>query len=264
MLSEDDVYRQARTAVEGSSYEDRLETDIDAAGMGRATALFYLLHGGRDRVGDARRLGGVIGANTRIVDDLLDGDGCPAVEDREGFLERYIDSVEDGAVQEPEEFEDERAVYRAGTILHAAVGEGPVLDDVVTTLEAMADGVCEEDKTTIAGYREYVHAAGGLHGELCVDALQVLADYEPDEERREHAYDTAYTIQVADDIIDGDVELEDGDLDAEPDRAIGRLRRHDSAVTTALTYVPVSVLGGLIAVEKVYISVRDRFGRTVG
>lgn len=237
--------------MEDSSYVERLYSDIDAKGMGRATVLLYCIGGGRRNIRDARKLGGAIGINTRIVDDLLDGDGCKAVEDREDFMARYIESFQNGTVLEPVEVPEERLAYESASILNSYLQETKpeVKEEMADTMESMKDLLHEEDKTRVGSYREYVKAAGGLHGELIVESLDVFPDYELNNKKRNFARTFGEALQVGDDIVDQDVRLENGSLEEEFEKSVAELKEFDSRAVDILTLMQPRHLKYMIDAE---------------
>lgn len=248
--SEKDILDEL-SSIEESSYTSRLYGDIDSKGMGRASAILYGIGGGRRHFLYARRLGGAIGINTRIVDDLLDGDGCEAVEDREDFMERYIESFRNGTVFEPVEVPEETLAYESASILNSYLQETKpeAAKEMVDTMENMKDLLHEEDKTQVRPYREYVKAAGGLHGELIVESLDVFPDYELNDKKRDLARTFGEALQVGDDIVDQDVRLEDGSLEEEFEKSLAELKDFDSRTVDVLTLMQPRHLRYLIDAE---------------
>lgn len=200
----------------------------------------------------ARRIGGAVGRNTRIVDDLLDGDGCDPVQDREAFFDNYLSAFRYGEAPEPIDTPMEEAAYAAARHLHTVFQEHDpnVLEDMADTLQGMGTMVTDEDKTHVDSYRTYVQAAGGLHGELCAESLQILPDYELTPERRTFANTFGQATQITDDIVDDDVELVDGSLDDELDRVLTDLREYGYTPVNVLTWFEPRHLRYLIRAEE--------------
>jgi hypothetical protein len=113
-----------RTAEYEGNYNDRLEDTMSYTGIGWAGPIFLFQYfdsrESKTRLASrvlrnsgqwvsmnrtAFNLCGTIGESLRIVDDILDGDGCQKIEDRPRFLNNYIDSVETGSVRAPIEVE---------------------------------------------------------------------------------------------------------------------------------------------------------------
>ncbi len=230
--SEKDVWNDIYTVLEEDTYRERANTAVDPMGIGAASALLYLRGGGRRYARDAYYLGALIGVNTRIVDDLLDGDGCEPVDDRDSFLDAYVTAFETGEEQPVQEQQLEAGAYHAATILHESLDtySNGIVVDVTDQFRVMKQLVVEEDKSTRQGYKRYVSGAGGVHGSLLATALNVFPDYEATEEQILFAYDMGFGIQVADDIFDNDIELASDDLHDIYDHATERAASYDGVL----------------------------------
>ncbi len=259
--SKSDIVEDISRAVDSELYEDDLRSSPLYHGQGATSLLFYLDGGGRNHPLKAYRKGLVVGANLRVVDDLLDGDGCEQVQDRERFLDNYIETVETGVIPEYVEVAEERAAYRAGKLLREAVLDreerllepdweivkdesGAMiatehikqdgLSNVLATLKDMRDMVITEDKSSEEGYLDYVAAAGGNSGSLISIVLDTLPDYTADTRNTELCYDIGVAGQIADDKFDADTGVDPETLDDIHMEALERLESHDSRLGNAL------------------------------
>jgi hypothetical protein len=202
-------------------YLQKLESSANYVSSGIAAVAAYAEGGGRRHLGEAYRIGSLIGVNTRVVDDLMDGDGVSQVEDREAFLNNYILSIEGDEV-EPVEQESERAAYRVGEIL----GEELDPEVMASYIRDVRDIAVEEDKSTIEGYRSYSRGISATIGEIVGMGLGELDDFDPTTENLNFAYDLAYLGQVADDRMDADTGLDEEEMDEFYHESIERMKRH--------------------------------------
>ncbi|WP_414837721.1 hypothetical protein ACK3SF_05625 [Candidatus Nanosalina sp. VS9-1] len=208
--------------LEGFStgYSERLDTSANDMASGIAAVAVYLEGGGRKNIAEAYRIGSLIGLNTRIVDDILDGEEVDAVTDKQAFLNNYIDSIH-GKDVSPEENESENIAYEAGRLL------GRELDTEIVSgyMQDFVDIAVEEDKSSKEGYKSYSRGISASIGELVGMALTDLDDFEADADILNFAYDFAYLGQVADDKLDADTGLGD-DIDEFYREAQERISRH--------------------------------------
>lgn len=172
----------------------------------------------------AYETGKLIGLNVRVVDDLLDGDGCQKVENREEFLEDYIRALETGKVEKTDK--NISVPLRSAETMHNYFSE-QVKEPLGMQLRDMKDLTLEEDKKSYEGYLNYVNVAGGHTGELTAIGLSELPNFEITTENVDYLYDLGFSGQVIDDIYDGDVELEDGSLENILEDSLIRLEKHD-------------------------------------
>jgi hypothetical protein len=203
------------------AYLDKLEGSANYVSSGIAAVAAYAEGGGRRHFGEAYRIGSLIGVNTRIVDDLMDGDGIEQVENREAFLNNYILSIE-GEKVEPVEHEFEDAAYRAGEM----IGEELDPEVMASYIRDVRDIAVEEDKSTVEGYSSYSRGISATIGEIVGTGLGELEDFEPTTENLNLAYDLAYLGQVADDKMDADTGLEEEELEKFHQESIERMKRH--------------------------------------
>ena len=203
------------------SYIEKLESSANYISSGIAAVATYIEGGGLRKSGEAYRAGSLLGVNTRIVDDLMDGDGVEKVESREEFLDNYIASIEGEEVQ-PVEHESEEAAYTAGKLL----GENLDRDIMASYVRDVRDIAVEEKKSTSEGYRSYSRGISASIGEMVAMGLEELEDFEADTETINFAYDLAYLGQMADDRMDGDTGLEDDELEEFFQESVSRMRRH--------------------------------------
>lgn len=234
-LSEGEVWKNIEERTDIGDYRERTK-DVAPMGIGAASTMTYLHGGGRRFPRQSYLLGALIGVNTRIVDDLLDGDGCAPVTKREEFMERYISSFSSGEKETPVETEVEAAAYTAAEILHSQLAhyDADVVPPMVERLENMKDLVVDEDKSTVEGYRKYTRGAGGEHGALIAVALDIFPDCGVDQELIDFAYDMGYGIQVADDRYDDDIELDREELEELYQEAVDSFSEHDGIVPRLL------------------------------
>lgn len=243
--SERETWDTIGEVLDSERYAERLNGSL-AFKIGFGADIVYAAGGGWRHPIRAYRLGGLIGVNTRIVDDLLDGDGCGPVEDRYGLGERYLAAFRTGEMQAAVEDDVERAAYRAATMLYDVLEPhgADVIDRVHARFTEMRDLVVEEDKSTLDGYREYATAAGGVHGAVLASALDVLPDFEATPETEGFGHDFGFAVQVVDDMFDDDIGLSAGDLKPVYDEALEKVRRHDGVLPRILprlgrTYPPL-------------------------
>lgn len=202
-------------------YLEKLEGSANYVSSGVAAVAAYAEGGGRKHFGEAYRIGSLIGVNTRIVDDLMDGDGVRQVEDREAFLDNYILSI-NGEEVEPVEHDAERGAYRAGEIL----GEELDPEVMASYIRDVRDIAVEEDKSTVEGYSSYSRGISATIGEIVGMGLGELSDFEPTTENLNFAYDLAYLGQVADDRMDADTGLDEEELEKFHQESVERMKRH--------------------------------------
>lgn len=201
-------------------YSMRIESSANSLASGIAAATTYLAGGGRGYVTEAFRIGKLIGVNTRIVDDILDGEKIEQIEDREKFLNNYIKSLK-GRKVDPVENESEKVAYRAGRIL------GEHLDQEVMTsyMKDVRDILKDEEKSSREGYKSYSRGVSATIGETVGMGLDELEDFSATTENLGFAYDFAYLGQVADDKMDADTGIEE-DIDEFYNEAIERINKH--------------------------------------
>lgn len=257
VLSEDEFYESLReeSSYEGS-YWERLEETMSYSSIGWGGPFFLFNYAQRNEglsgIGrqalidskdyisknqDAFRISGVLGENMRIVDDLLDGDGCESVEDRKKFLENYIHVVETGEKTEVEEVKEEKMAYGAGLLLHKTLREDEeVLESALGNLRNMAEAVETEDKSQEDGYVLYVDAAGREYGKLLMNSLGLLKDVEPEKEDLEFAGDYGFATQVADDKFDDDIDIETEKLNRIYFDSLDKLAEHSGIIPTVIPF----------------------------
>ena len=186
----------------------------------------------------AFNLCGTIGESLRIVDDILDGDGCQKIEDRSRFLNNYIDSVENGSVDAPIEVEEERIAYSSGAVLHQVFEEHrETHEKVVETINNMSAKVRTEDKSSREPYLEYAEAAGRDYGRLLMASLDYLPDVSPKEPDLSFAGDYGFATQVADDRFDGDTGLDEDILKQIYFESLEDLSEHSGAIPQIVSNV---------------------------
>lgn len=226
-ISDKEVFQSVWPHIESEEFRERLIYMDTSSGVGRVTSFFYIILGGRRHPIKASRLGRALGANTRIVDDLLDGDGCSPVDNRERFLQNYIKSVKQGKISEPVDEEDEKVAYYAGKVLFNFYKEYPEAhESIIQTLNSMKNKVIDEDKKQKKTYLNYVDAAGGDHGVLILEVIQILPDFEINQSKKEFVRAFSKAGQIADDIFDGDTELEDADIEKVYEEKLEELQEH--------------------------------------
>ena len=249
--SEKSIKKDLENNQANQRYLNLLQTEVESKGIGRSTVILYLICSGRKHILTARRLGGAIGLNTKIVDDLLDGETIDPVSDKPAFLQNYLEVISKGEIPEPIDQPEEIYAYLAGKQLYTFLVQFPETHrNVLAVLGSMEKMLHSEDKTMLKPYREYVAAAGGLHGELLVEALAVCNDFDVTEEKREFANCFGKTLQIGDDIVDNDVELEDGNLREEFDRSVTELKSFGYTSIEILTLMQPKHLKLLIEIEK--------------
>lgn len=204
----------------------------------------------------AYQISGVLGENLRIVDDILDGDGCEPVEDREKFLDNYIDAVGTGEKQTVIETEEEEIAYSAGSILHEILSQDEnVLENAINNFQNMADLVETEDKSQRETYIQYVDAAGREYGRLLINSLELIDYVNVSEEDLKFAGDYGFATQVADDKFDDDIGLEREILDEIYQESLENLSSHNGIVPTVIPFAGEKAP----SIYNVLIEVNDRF-----
>lgn len=143
--SEGAIWERIAEDTELGEYTER-SRDVAPMGVGTVSVMTYLRGGGKWFLIPSYRLGALIGVNTRIVDDLLDGDGCEPVTEREEFLEKYIRSFSSGEAEVPVETAMEDAAYTAAEILHTEIEryDADVVPPMVEKLENMKELVVDD------------------------------------------------------------------------------------------------------------------------
>ena len=201
-------------------YHQHMMNSANDIGSGVAAVAVYLSDGGRSNIRDAYRIGSLIGVNTRIVDDIMDGDHIEQVEDRERFLNNFIECIEDG---EPLEIENssENAAYTAASLMGEHL-DSEIIADYVRDIRDIA---IEEDKSTREGYKSYSRGISGTIGEMVAIGLGELDDFEPSTENISFAYDFAYMGQILDDKMDADTGLEE-EINEFHAESVERMNRH--------------------------------------
>jgi hypothetical protein len=246
-----------RTAEYEGDYNDRLEDTMSYTGIGWAGPIFLFQYfdaresktqlmsrGLRDPSRwvsmnrTAFNLCGTIGESLRIVDDILDGDGCQKIEDRARFLDNYIDSVENGSLNAPIEVEEERIAYSSGAVLHQVFEEHrETREKVVETMSSMSAKVRTEDKSSREPYLEYAEAAGRDYGRLLMASLGYLPDVSPEKPDLSFASDYGFATQVADDRFDGDTGLDEDILKQIYFESLEDLSEHSGAIPQIVSNV---------------------------
>lgn len=217
--STEDILDEMEPEIPGE-YRERLDSSVNQVSSALAAVAVYIDSGGRENIREAYRIGNLIGINTRIVDDIMDGENIPEVEDRERFLENCARSVEGKEVQ-PVEHEAEKAAYTAAEI----TGEHLDRKAVAAYLRDVRDLAPQEDKSTVEGYKQYSRGISATIGEIIGVGLGELDDFEPTTENLSASYDLAYLGQVADDRMDGDTGLGE-DIEKFYSEAVQRIKRH--------------------------------------
>ncbi len=182
--------------------------NVERETLGTSTRLLLGVCDGEVR--EAYHIAGITGLNSRIVDDILDGDGCPGVEDREEFLDRYISSLE-GRHPEVLSTGAEKAAFTAGRMLNQLL-DSSTIDKLVDYLEELKKGVLEEDKSTKEGYSEFVEL-GGLVAVSTAVSLDVLDRFDLDRETKNLCFEIGTITQIADDRYDGDLPLGENEIE---------------------------------------------------
>jgi hypothetical protein len=200
-------------------YREKLESSVNQLSSALAAVAVYLDGGGRKNIREAYRIGNLIGINTRIVDDIMDGEEIPQVEDREKFLENCAKSIE-GEEVEPVEHEAEEAAYTTARITGELLDRGAI----AAYLRDVRDLAPQEDKSTVEGYKQYSRGISATIGEIIGVSLGELEDFEPTTENLSASYDLAYLGQIADDRMDGDTGLGD-DVEEFHDEAVQRIKK---------------------------------------
>ena len=212
----DEVYDHVPEA-----YIERLDGSANALSSALAASTVYLEGGGRRHLGEAFRIGELLGLNTRIVDDLMDGEKVEQVNDREAFLNNYIRSIQ-GEEVSPVEHGCENAAYTAGRIL----GENTDREIMASYMKDVRDIAIVENKSTVEGYSSYSRGISATIGEITGLALEEIEDFNADTETLNFSYDLAYIGQIADDKLDGDTGLSEEKINSFYKESIQRMNRH--------------------------------------
>lgn len=245
-MSEGEVWGEIEPAL-GSDYRQSIEFSSSYKGAGLAATLLYVHGGGRSKLKSAYDIGGLYGVNTRIVDDVLDGDWShESIQDREQFLENYLDSVETGTIPEYIEYEEEKSAYCAGSLLHDMLSADAV-SELADHFKSMKQPLLEEDKSTPEGYETYIHTAGGNSAEGMVKALGTLDGFNPSETIVDGAHDMGVLLQVADDKLDDDDGLSAEWREHYYQEALEQVEQHHGTIP----FIVRNALKGYAAVDRV-------------
>lgn len=158
-----------------------------------------------ENVRKAGLMGGIWGINTRIFDDLMDGDGCESPDDKQQFWHKYVSCFQ-GEEPDPDSEIEELAFWSAKLLVDNFNEENQ--KNFVNGLQTIMEVGSNEDKSTEEGYREYIRAAGTL-GELTIECIKPAEGKQVTEGISRIGYEVGLVTQVADDIEDEDVELSD-------------------------------------------------------
>ncbi len=219
-------------------YAQELRSSTMYKGFGSIAVSLYLGGGGRlKNLKESYRLGGLIGLNLRVVDDILDGDGCEAVDKRRDFMDNYIQSIKTGEAAPPVQREVESVAYRAGSALNQSITDPVTLDDITLQFQDMRDMVEEEDKSEPDEYLEYVNVGGGMAGSSIALILDDLPGYRADTRNVELAFDVGFAGQICDDMMEEDITLEERKLEKFRRKSMERLREHDRTLASVLPAV---------------------------
>lgn len=194
--------------LDGEYLDQVDESELDTAHQYRGSILSAMIFqaadlnlGPRDITGAARK-GGLWGLNICRVDDILDGEnGFSQTSDPEGFLDRYVETVEKGEMPangEPQE----RSAYRAGQLLHQEVEE---IEPLVHQLNDMQDMFIQQLEEDGKDYERRLNMAG-MTGEAYGLVLDSETSFEADTPNMELCFDTGVAGQVLDDLRDQDHE----------------------------------------------------------
>lgn len=225
-ISDRDVLEAIRP-YSSEEYLRRARANLDTGAVGRSLFLFYPYTGGRGNYLDARRIGRAMGLFGRIYDDVMDGDACEPVEDRETYLERLLETFREGGIPETDDAGDDIMAFAAADRLHEFFSDFPeVHEEMSDTMEEMFSYVRNEDKSHEEGYERYLKANGELLGKLYVEALQVLPGYELEEEEREMGGELSRIFLMLDHILDDDVNMRDADLREKYLNTLENFRQH--------------------------------------
>ena len=238
----DEVYDHVPEA-----YIERLDGSANTLSSALAASTVYIEGGGRKHLGEAFKIGELLGLNTRMVDDLMDGEKVEEVNNREVFLNNYIRSIQ-GEEVNPVEHEAEKAAYTAGRIL----GENTDRDVMASYMKDVRDIAVVEDKSSVDGYSSYSRGISATIGEITGLALEEIEDFNADTDTLNFSYDLAYIGQVADDKLDGDTGLSEEEINSFYRESIQRINRHGikgKIIGRISTFYPTAYRG-LKAVKK--------------
>lgn len=257
MLSQEEFYENLRNLSDyEGDYWERLEGTMSYSAIGWAGPIFLFdyrqrregLSGigkraifDRERFLETKRsafeISGIIGDNLRIVDDLLDGDGCEPVENRSDFLDNYISVVETGEVADINQVPEEDVAYSAALMFNEILSQDQeVKKTVLDHLNEMASLVEEEDKSNREDYLQYANAAGREYGKMLMSAFGVMDGVSADEKDLRFAGDYGFATQVADDKYDDDLEIDDDVLEEIYYSSLEKLAEHKGIVPTIIPY----------------------------
>lgn len=245
-MSEGEVWGEIEPVLD-KDYQASIEFSSSYKGAGLAATLLYVHGGGRSELKAAYHLGGLYGVNTRIVDDVLDGDWShEPIQDREQFLENYLDSVETGTSPEYIGHAEEEGAYRAGALLHESLSADTV-SEIIDHFKSMKQPLLAEDKSTPKGYETYIHTAGGKSAEGMAIALGTLDDFTLDEAIADGAHDIGVLLQVADDKVDDDDGLSREWREHYYQEALEQVEHHQGVIP----FIVRNALKGYTAVNRV-------------
>lgn len=239
-------------------YVERLERSANCMSGGIAALATYARGGGRKHPLAAYRSGSLIGLNTRIVDDLMDGDGIGPVDDRERFLENYLRSL-NGGNPSPVETQAENAAYTAARWM----GELCTEPYLVHYWEDIVELAVDEDKETAEGFTTHTRNAGGMIGELTAASLQHIDDFSPGTDDYAFAYDLGCLGMISDDIMDGDADIPETEVERLLSETRGRMTRHGATgiAATAGSFVYPWIYKGMKSAARAESRWRGRLRR---
>lgn len=170
--------------------------------------LRYFTDSEKEETRIAGNLGGIWGINTRIFDDLMDGDGCEIPSEPEEFWENYIRSFK--GEESSSDREVESLALKSAHLLSENL-DGETRQKFLENLQELSNVWRNEDKSKIETYEEYLDAVGEL-GRMTVLAGCSISGTELEKAPGRIGYEVAISTQVADDIFDGDTGLEKEEL----------------------------------------------------
>jgi hypothetical protein len=159
------------------------------------------------------KIAGLIASCIRLIDDILDGHSCEAMEKEKKpeFRDKFVESVDSGRVGKRPQHELIKPAYRSGRILNKVLEcdgvDEEIKELVLERIESMGARIVEEDKTNIEDYKEATRADSAGYTKLMIDMMQVLPTFNPEYDFYDAAHDFGILYGVNDDLLDEDINV---------------------------------------------------------
>lgn len=178
------------------------------------------------------KIAGLVASCIRLVDDILDGHACEAIEKEKKpeFREKFVESVDSGRVSERPEHDLIEPAYRSGRILHRILEydevDKRIKDLVLQRIESMGARIVDEDKSNIEDYKEATRADSAGYTKLMIDMMQILPTFNPEDDFYDAAHDFGILYGVNDDLLDEDIDVPKEKLKELHSETVENLSKH--------------------------------------